>query len=87
MQTRSDKDERVPKTITRTVSIWYDEKTEHIHLAVPETDWFHSTINNREGSVRQHANLFKKLGKLLRDAGVSAPKEPTQAPQPQEEDG
>lgn len=79
MYRRSARAQATRKTIPLTISVWYDEKTEHIHLASPDADWFHSTINDREGSVRRHANLFKKLGKFLRDAGVAAPAEPNEA--------
>jgi hypothetical protein len=86
MRRRSDNSAGNTKTIPLTISDWYDEKTEHIHLAAPETDWFHSTINDREGSARRHANLFRKLGKLLREAGVAAPGEPTEAIKKTEDD-
>ncbi|MFN4207158.1 MAG: hypothetical protein ACK4HG_12220 [Agrobacterium albertimagni] len=86
MHKRSGKTAGNTKTIPLTISVWYDEKTEHIHLAAPDTDWFHSTINDREGSVRRHANLFRKLGKFLRDAGVPAPAQPSEASQTSEDD-
>lgn len=87
MHRRSGKSTGNTKTIPLTISVWYDEKTEHIHIAAPETDWFHSTVNDREGSARRHANLFRKLGRILRDAGVVAPAEPTEAIQTPEDDG
>lgn len=74
---RSSKGKPSVKTRNFTFSIWYDEETEHIHLAAPDTVWFHSTINNRENSLRRHANLYMKLGRLLREAGASAPPEQT----------
>lgn len=87
MHRRSGKSAGNTKTIPLKISVWYDEETEHIHLAAPETGWFHSTINDREGSVRRHPNLFRKLGKLLREAGVAAPAGPTEKIQTPEDDG
>lgn len=86
MHRRSGKSTGNTKTITLTISVWYDEKSEHIHLVAPETDWFHSTINDREGSARRHANLFRKLGELLREAGVAAPEQSNEAMQTPEDD-
>lgn len=83
---RSIKEKPGTKTRSITFSIWYDEQTEHIHLAAPATGWFHSTINNRENSLRRHPNLYMKLGRLLREAGVSAPPEQTNVCQSSAED-
>jgi hypothetical protein len=53
------------------VRVWYDEKTRHIKLAGKGLTA--STVSNDPGSVRYHPNLYGKLSKVLRDAGVPAP--------------
>ena len=57
------------------VDVWYqpDDETIHIVSNDPEIVGFHSTVNDRLGSKRHHANLYMKLGKLLRDAGKLSP--------------
>jgi hypothetical protein len=53
-----------------------DEKTRHIKLAGKGTA---STVSNDPGSVRYHPNLYGKLSKVLRDAGVPAPTQENRA--------
>lgn len=63
---------------------WYDEKTGHIHLTIPGTGWFHTTVTNDPKSVRGNPNLYAKLGRALKQAGVPSPevdeREPTEGP-------
>ncbi len=61
------------RTAYLTMGVWLNEDTGHIHMAVPSTDWFHTTVNNRRGSKRCHENLYKKLAKALSEAGAPAP--------------
>lgn len=61
------------KSVYVQVGIWLNEDTGHIHLTVPETDYFHTTINANEGSARCHKNLYAKLGRFLRENGAPAP--------------
>ncbi|MBU1176678.1 MAG: hypothetical protein KKH72_14845 [Alphaproteobacteria bacterium] len=63
-------------TIYMEVGVWYDSETEHIHLTVPASGWFHTTINNHPGSERRHKNLFGKLARALKDAGAPNPDVP-----------
>ena len=61
------------KTVYLQVGAWYDEDTGHIHLSVPRSKWFVTTVNATEGSKRCHANLYRKLARALHEAGVPAP--------------
>lgn len=60
-------------TIYMEVGVWYSPETEHIHLTVPGSGWFHTTINNHPGSKRRHSNLFGKLARALSGVGAPSP--------------
>lgn len=60
-------------TVYMEVGVWYDRETDHIHLTVPGSEWFHTTVNNHPGSKRYHANLFAKLARALKDVGAPNP--------------
>lgn len=64
---------RSGRVVHAAVSVWFDEETGQIHLAVPRTDWFHTTVNAEDGSARCHKSLFAKLGRLLAENGAPAP--------------
>ena len=55
------------------IGAWYNSETGHIHLTLPHSEWFHTTVNNIEGSKRCHSNLFEKLARALEYAGAPAP--------------
>lgn len=55
------------------VGIWYDPDKDHIHVAVPKSDWFITTVSNDPSSKRGHPNLYGKLARALREAGVPGP--------------
>lgn len=55
------------------VGVWFDEKTGHIHLTLPRSDWFHTTVNADPKSVRGHPNLYAKLARALKAVGAPAP--------------
>lgn len=55
------------------MSLWFNAETGHIHLAAPGSSWFHTTVCNTPGSKRGHANLFRKLARLLDEAGLPGP--------------
>jgi hypothetical protein len=55
------------------IGAWYEEKTGQIHLTLPRSAWFHTTVNANDGSVRCHKNLYTKLARALNEAGVPAP--------------
>ena len=64
------------KTIYLKVGVWWDEAQGHIHLTAPSTDYFHTTVNGHEKSKRGHPNLFMKLARALKEAGVPGPEVP-----------
>lgn len=55
------------------MSVWYNEETGHIHLAVPASEGFITTVNGEAASKRGHPNLFRKLALALREQGRPAP--------------
>ena len=59
------------KSITLELRVWYDPESRHIKLAGPGLTA--STVSNDPTSKRYHPNLFRKLARCLRDAGVAAP--------------
>ena len=56
------------------VGAWFDAATGHIHLTLPNSGWFHTTVSPDPDSKRSHPNLYGKLAKALRQAGVPAPR-------------
>ena len=73
MQTDIRKSEKGGNTAYLNVGIWYDKDTGHIHMTLPHSGWFHTTVTNDLDSKRGHANLFAKLARALREAGVPHP--------------
>lgn len=59
------------KSVKLEIQTWYDEKSGHIKLAGKGLTA--STVSNDPNSKRYHPNLYRKLAKLLRDAGAPAP--------------
>ena len=55
------------------IGAWYDSKTGHIHLTLPRSGWFHTTVIGDASSKRGHPNLYAKLAKALKEAGVPSP--------------
>jgi hypothetical protein len=49
--------------------IWYDPKQRMIHMTIPGSGWFHTTVSNDVTSKRYHPNLFGKLQRLLEEEG------------------
>lgn len=68
------KSEKGGNTAYLNVGIWYDADQGHIHITLPNSGWFHTTVNNNEGSKRGHPNLYGKLARALKEAGVPGPK-------------
>lgn len=64
------------KTVKLDVSIWYNARTGHIHIAARDRR-FISTVSADPDSARSHPHLFRKLAKYLRDAGAPAPERET----------
>ena len=65
--------ERGGNTAYLNIGAWYDEASGQIHLTLPRSGWFHTTVNAQDGSIRRHKNLFDKLARALQEAGISAP--------------
>jgi hypothetical protein len=59
------------KSLELTIRIWWDPKARYIKLAGPGLTA--STVSNDPTSKRFHPNLFKKLTRALRDAGLPSP--------------
>lgn len=62
---------RSPKTARLDVGIWFNAKSGHIHISAKKS--FISTVSNDPESLRYHPNLYRKLAKVLRDAGLPHP--------------
>lgn len=62
---RSKKGYRGPKgkTVYAHMGIWQNQGV--IHLTIPTEKDFHTTVNNKDGSIRCHRNLYMHLRKLL----------------------
>jgi hypothetical protein len=59
------------KSIKLELRVWFDTKSAHINLAGPGLTA--STVSNDPESARYHPNLYPKLARALREAGVPAP--------------
>jgi hypothetical protein len=67
------KSEKGGNTAYLNIGAWYDAKTGHIHLTLPHSGWFHTTVTDEAASKRGHRNLYAKLARALKEAGVPAP--------------
>jgi hypothetical protein len=59
------------RTVYPKIGVWFREDTGHIHLTI-EGQGF-STVNPESTSKRGNPHLFKKLARMLRDAGAAHP--------------
>ncbi len=67
------KSEKGGNTAYLNMGAWYDDATDQIHLTLPHSGWFHTTVSRNPNSKRAHANLFWKLARALQQAGVPHP--------------
>lgn len=67
------KSEKGGNTAYLNVGIWFNAETGSIHMTLPHSGWFHTTVNGNEKSKRGHPNLFAKLARALKEAGVPGP--------------
>jgi hypothetical protein len=51
------------RTVYAHMGIW--RMGEQIHITIPKENDFHTTVNNKDGSIRCHKNLYSKLRRLL----------------------
>jgi hypothetical protein len=70
------KSEKGGNTAYLSIGAWYDADDDQIHLTLPHSGWFHTTVNGRENSKRGHPNLYAKLARALKEAGVPSPNLP-----------
>jgi len=73
MQSDIRKSEKGGNTAYLSVGAWFDSETGHIHLTLPRSGWFHTTVSGDPESVRGHPNLYGKLTRALEEAGVPGP--------------
>jgi hypothetical protein len=59
------------KTVSVEIGLWYDEERDHIAIRIPGHDL--TSVKNDPASKRGNPSLFKKLGRVLRDAGAKHP--------------
>ena len=57
-----------PKTVSFRLNVWANPRTRMIHVASNEADVI-STVSDDPKSKRYHRNLFRKLRRVLVDAG------------------
>lgn len=67
------KSERGGKTAYLNIGVWFDEDQGRIHMALPGPGGFVTTVNDNPDSLRGHPNLFMKLARALKEAGVPGP--------------
>ncbi|ESQ82047.1 hypothetical protein AEAC466_19200 [Asticcacaulis sp. AC466] len=67
------KSEKGGNTAYLNVGVWYNKETGQIHMTLPHSGWFHTTVKEDEKSKRGHPNLYGKLARALKQAGVPAP--------------
>ena len=58
-------------TVTTEIGIWYDENLDCIKMRIKGNGL--TSVYNNPDSKRGNPSLFKKLGRVLRDAGVRHP--------------
>ncbi len=73
MESDIRKSEKGGNTAYLNVGIWYNAETGHIHMTLPNSGWFHTTVTNAPDSKRGHPNLYGKLSRALKEAGVPGP--------------
>lgn len=59
------------KSVKLEVQVWLNQETRHIHIGGKGLTV--STVSNDPASRRYHPNLYRKLSKVLREAGAPAP--------------
>ena len=55
------------KPVYAQVEIW--REGDIIHIRIPKEKHFHTSVNNKEGTLCCHKNLYNKLRRLLRENG------------------
>lgn len=73
MESDIRKSDKGGNTAYLNVGAWYNKETGHIHLTLPNSGWFHTTVTDDAASKRGHPNLYGKLARALAAAGVPGP--------------
>jgi hypothetical protein len=73
MQEDIRKSEKGGNTAYLNIGVWYDTGSGHIHLTLPHSGWFHTTVTSDPDSKRGNPNLYNKLARALKIAGVPGP--------------
>jgi hypothetical protein len=55
------------KYVRMVIDFWYNENDGSIHIT--HGDKLHTTINDKDGSIRKHQNMFNKLRSILEENG------------------
>jgi hypothetical protein len=73
MQDDIRRSEKGGNTAYLNIGIWYDASNGHIHMALPRSKWFHTTVTNDPDSKRGNPNLYNYLARALKAAGCPGP--------------
>ena len=71
---RPSKKDKVVKTATLKISVWWNSEDGKIHLSSKDPK-FILTVGDNPEKKRGHPKLFRELTKVLKNAGVPAPEE------------
>jgi hypothetical protein len=73
MKSDISKGKKSHKAAYLNVGVWYEPDSGQIHMTLPNSDWFHTTVNNNPNSERRHHSLFVKLARALKEADLPYP--------------
>jgi|HubBroStandDraft_1064217.scaffolds.fasta_scaffold1123315_1 hypothetical protein len=55
------------------IGVSYEAETGQIHITLPRSKWFHTTVNDKPNSKSGHHSLFTQLARAMKEAGVPHP--------------
>jgi hypothetical protein len=67
------KSEKGGNTAYLNIGVWYEAETGQIHVTLPHTGWFHTTVSTNPKSKRFHRSLLAQLARAMKEAGVPYP--------------
>jgi hypothetical protein len=65
--------ERGGNTAYLNLGVWYEAATGQIHMTLPHSGWFHTTVSTDPKSIRFHRSLVEQLTRAMKEAGVPYP--------------
>lgn len=68
MSLEQEADARQEKTVSTSINIWYEPRTQSIHLVFKDFDLI-TTVSEKPGLKRCHAHLFGHLRTILQKEG------------------